>query len=159
MMSTLMIGLIPGELAAHQKKEAITRIIFNQRTSNIEIIHRFAIHDAEHASKKLFGTSFDILGNTFSQKHFADYVAKNFSLKNLSGDPLTISEVGFEIAGQYLWIYQETPLQADIKGFIIKNNALRDIWSDQVNLVNIERNKTVRSLIFKSSLDEQQLTF
>ncbi len=151
--------LFPRDLIAHQKKEAVTRVIFNERTGSIEIIHRFSIHDAEHASKKLFGTSTDILGNTFSQKNFADYVRSNFNLKRLSGQVLPLSNVGFEIAGPYLWVYQETALDEDFDGFYIKHGALTEVWPAQTNLVNIERNKEVHSLLFKGSIKEQKISF
>ncbi len=148
-----------GELSAHQKKEAITRIIFNQRTSSIEIIHRFSIHDAEHVTKQLFGKQADIISNPNSQQQFADYVTNNFTMKNLSGEPFPLKNIGFEIDSNHLWIYQEAPLQQPIKGLLITQAALINIWPQQTNLVNIERNKKVRSLIFKGTSTEQKITF
>ena len=157
----LIGGLLSSQSLAHQKKEAITRVIFNSHTANIEIIHRFSIHDAEHASKKLFGSTVDIIGNSFSQKHFADYVNKNFKIKSLSDESLNRADVGFEIDGRNIWIYQESPLILDLKGLTISHGALREIWPEQVNLVNIERNKKVRSLVFKGSnvKAEQKVVF
>jgi len=147
-----------GQLSAHQKKEAITRLILNERTVNIEIIHRFSIHDAEHAAKQLFGAAVDILDDRTSQKQFADYVNTNFTMKRLSGKSLNLKTVGFEIEGRYIWIYQETPLLEVEAGFIIAHNALREIWPQQVNLLNIERkNQSVRSLIFKGATSEQRI--
>ncbi len=149
-----------GQLFAHQKKESITTVIFNERTANIEIIHRFSIHDAEHSSKQIFGTTFDLLSDTTSQKHFADYINKNYSMKRLSGELLSLKTVGFEIDGRFIWSYQETLLINDLKGLIINQSALRDIWTEQVNLVNIERkDKKVRSLIFKGSVGEKSVVF
>ena len=99
----LLLNLLIGsQLLAHQKKEAITRVIFNERTSSIEIIHRFSLHDAGHASKQLFGISMDILKSAFSQKHFADYVINNFTLKFLTGGAAELANVGFEIDGRYI---------------------------------------------------------
>ncbi|MCP3675958.1 MAG: hypothetical protein GY829_16040, partial [Gammaproteobacteria bacterium] len=92
-----------GQLFAHQKKESITTVIFNERTANIEIIHRFSVHDAEHSAKQLFGTAFDLLNDTTSQKQFADYINKNFSMKRLSGELLPLKTVGFEIEGRFIW--------------------------------------------------------
>ena len=124
----LITILVGGDLSAHQKKEAITRVIFNQRTSNIEIIHRFSIHDVEHASKRLFGKSADILSDSTSQQQFTGYVNNNFTMKRLPGSVLTLTNIGFEVDDTYLWIYQETPLQEAIKGLLITHGALIDIW-------------------------------
>ena len=52
---------------------------------------------------------------------------------------LSLSYVGEEVDGQFLWVYQEIPAQEGITAFTIENLALRDVWSDQSNLVNIER--------------------
>ena len=159
-ISLLLLSVVTtGQLSAHQKKESITRIIFNQRNANIEIMHRFSLHDAEHSAKQLFGKTMDILGDTFAQKHFADYVNDSFTIKRLSGETLPLTLVGFEIEGRHLWIYQETPMQDAIKGLSITHGALRDIWPEQVNLVNIERNKKVRSLVFKGAVGELQVVF
>ena len=157
----LIVGLISSQSSAHQKKEAITRLIFNSRTSTVEIIHRFSIHDAEHASKKLFGSTVDLIGNSFSQNHFADYVNKNFTMKRLSGEAFARSDVGFEIDGRHIWIYQETPIPDKLEGLIVSHGALREIWPEKVNLINIERNKKVRSLVFKGAgvHAEQKITF
>ncbi|MCP3674361.1 MAG: hypothetical protein GY829_07805, partial [Gammaproteobacteria bacterium] len=103
---------------------------------------------------------FDLLNDTTSQKQFADYINKNFSMKRLSGELLPLKTVGFEIEGRFIWSYQETLLITDLKGLIINQSALRNIWIKQVNLVNIERkDKKVRSLVFKGSVGEKSVVF
>ena len=166
--------LMSSQLLAHQKKEAITRVIFNDRLNNIEIIHRFSIHDAEHAAKMLFGISSDLIDSPDSQEQFANYVLENFSINKNAEIPIALTSVGFEIDARYIWIYQETALQSDIESLLITHNALREIWPDQVNLLNVERTlkgslkgslkgkgvgkKEVRSLVFKGSLAPKTLT-
>mgnify|MGYP000103148218 CR=1 FL=1 len=61
MLKNVFIGLATALLfvsqcaVAHQQKTSISKVLFNQRTSNIEIMHRFRVHDAEHAVKHIFG--------------------------------------------------------------------------------------------------------
>ena len=158
--------LMSSPIDAHQKKEAITRVLFNERTSSIEIIHRFSIHDAEHAAIKLFGNTADIIANQATQQQFSNYVTESFTMKSLATSktkdisvPLHLTTVGFEVDARFIWVYQETPIPTELNGFSIINNTLRDIWSEQVNLVNIERAKSVRSLVFKGSLEALKITF
>lgn len=162
-----------SQLLAHQKKEAITRIIFNERLNNIEIIHRFLIHDAEHAAKILFGKSSDLIDSKDSQEKFANYVLENFSINKNTEFPLDLTTVGFETDARYIWVYQETALQTDIESLLITHNALRELWAEQINLLNVERTlsdisendpngnlkgkKEVRSLVFKGSLSPKAL--
>jgi len=174
LIATVSLGFVTNDLSAHQQKEAVTRIIFNPRTENIEVIHRFLIHDAEHATKILFGKNTDIIDDKKSQQQFASYVIQQFSIRVLSGEQLALTTVGFEVEGKHIWIYQEAlipresplpkrPLELPAKtvipaGLSITHSALREIWSEQVNLVNVEYNKKVRSLVFAGSLNSQSVS-
>ena len=42
------------QLSAHEMKSAITKVLFNQRTGNVEIMHRFYVHDDKRNTKKEF---------------------------------------------------------------------------------------------------------
>ena len=51
----ILLGLLLMSTSeAHQQKNAVTRILFNENTGNIEVM-RFFIHDAEHAAGLIFG--------------------------------------------------------------------------------------------------------
>ena len=81
-------------------------------------------------------------------------------MKKLTGEPLPLKAVGFEIDGRFIWSYQETPIIKDLRGLVINQSALRDIWTEQTNLVNIERkDRKVRSLVFKGSAGEKSVVF
>lgn len=161
----LAMGSVAYEISAHQKKEAVTRVIFNQRTDNIEVIHRFLIHDAEHATKILFGKNADIISDKKSQQQFASYVIRQFKIEDLSGKQFPLMTVGFEVEGKHIWIYQETPIpriKSSTKthipaGLLVTHNALREIWSQQINLVNIEYDKKTQSLVFGDSMSSQTI--
>lgn len=147
--------LLPALLAvasawAHQQQEAVTRVLFNPRTGNIEVMHRFLLHDVEHAVGKLRQAKTDILNSEQDRVFFADYVHAGFSIADQDGHTLPLSPVGQEIEGRFLWVYSETPVPANIKTITITHGALLDVWPRQVNLVNVERNGEVRSAIFTS---------
>lgn len=155
----LLMLLVCGPALAHQKKEAITRVIFNERTGSIEVIHRFLLHDAEHAVKQIFGGKADIIGSEKTQKDFSRYIMDRFKMADASGKEFTLQTVGYEVEGKHIWVYQETPIRADIKGLQIIHNALRDVWPKQVNLVNIERRKKIQSLLFAGKADILEVNF
>lgn len=145
-------GAISVPAAAHQQKAAITKVLFNPRTGNIEVMHRFYLHDAEHAVRQIFGKDADIIGSKETQSIFADYVGERFALKN--GDvELPLSPVGFEIERAFFWVYQETPMVTDISDLTIKHNALRDVWPQQINTVNIEGLGEVKTATFSGSIE------
>src|SRR5210317_945521 len=93
---TMLLLVLPYALA-HQQKEAITRVLFNPRTANIEVMHRFLLHDAEHAVKQLLDADADILNSESTRKSFADYVYAHFSMSDQDGNPINLAPVGHEI--------------------------------------------------------------
>ena len=154
----ILLGLLvisTGE--AHQQKNAVTRILFNENTGNIEVMHRFFIHDAEHAAGLIFGERQMLAESRESRELFSSYVINRFSIeasfREGNSEVLGLSYVGEEVDGQFLWVYQEIPAQDDIMAFTIVNLTLRDVWSDQSNLVNIERDGRIYSLRFDGSAE------
>ena len=154
----ILLGLLvisTGE--AHQQKNAVTRILFNENTGNIEVMHRFFIHDAEHAAGLIFGERQMLAESRESRELFSSYVINRFSIeasfREGNSEVLGLSYVGEEVDGQFLWVYQEIPDQDDITAFTIVNLTLRDVWSDQSNLVNIERDGRIYSLTFDGSAE------
>ncbi len=155
----LALFLLAMPLFAHQQKEAVTRILFNPRTGNIEVMHRFLLHDAEHAGRKLFGGDADLLGSAEARDRFETYVHERFSMADQDGKPMDLTPVGNEIEGRHLWVYAETPIPEKLTALTLSHDALRDVWPDQVNLVNVERDKTVRSATFAQGRREATIRF
>ncbi|MEM6538163.1 MAG: DUF6702 family protein [Pseudomonadota bacterium] len=155
--SWCVIASLAGVASAHQQKTALTEVLFNQRTGNIEVAHRFIVHDAEHAIRVEFGIAGDLVTDAETQAAFATYVAESFALSGGDGIALPLSVIGSEVSEGYFWVYQETTAPNDIKTLTIRAEALRDVWPDQVNRVNIEYEGTVRTLVFSSATQEQSL--
>lgn len=158
-VALLAILLLALPTAAHQQKESITRVLFNPRTGNIEVMHRFLLHDAEHASRELLGESADLIGNPADRDRFEDYVHQRFSLADQDGAPIALTPVGNEIENRFLWIYAEAPVPEGLTALTLSHDALRDLWPDQVNLVNIERDRDIQSALFDGGSDELTIRF
>ena len=150
----IVVLLLTPVVQAHQQKEAITRVLFNPRTNNIEVMHRFLLHDVEHAVKVLREGKADILGSKSDRDFFADYVYRRFSITDQDGRVLPLTPIGNEIEGRFLWVYSETPIPETLSALRVQHDALRDIWPAQVNLVNVEYNGQVRSASFTGGSTE-----
>jgi len=151
---TLTVLLWAVTSSAHQQKEAITRILFNPRTANIEVMHRFLLHDAEHAVKELLSADADILGSETTRQEFADYVYARFSISDQDGHPIRLTPVGNEIEGRFIWVYQEVAIPKTLTALHITHDALRDLWPEQKNLVNVERDGQLKSAYFSGGSRE-----
>ncbi len=155
--------LVPIQSFAHQQKTAVTRILFNENTGNIEVMHRFFIHDAEHAASMVFSKSQNLMESAASRELFSNYVINRFALAAEDelgvSTELDLSYVGEEIDGQFLWVYQETIQRPDVRALSVINLALRDVWPDQANLVNVERDGEVHSMSFLDSVESLRIEF
>ena len=155
-MFAAMLGLTAN---AHQQKIAISTILFNPSTKNIEVMHRFNVHDAEHAVKEIFGKNADIIASATTQQQFSDYVNQRFSMGDQAGQTLPLHLVGHELDGKYFWVYQETTQPTELQNLSIRHNALRDIWPEQVNTINIEGRGELKTLTFSDSVELLKVEF
>lgn len=156
---SLLLAVLSCPLAAHEMKAALTKVLFNERSGNIEVMHRFYVHDAEHGVKQLFDKSADLLNSEQTQQTFSDYVSKEFALATLAGQPITLTLLGGQLEGRYFWVYQEATIPAGLTGLRIQHRALQALWPAQINTVNIEGRGEVKSLSFDSKADWLQLSF
>ena len=132
---------------AHQAKAAITEVLFNPRTGNLEVAHRFIAHDAEHAARLLFDKNADIIKSAEVREQFATYVTESFSISS-NGKAIPLTLLGVELDRTYLWVYQETVAPTDVTAFKIQHRAMSDLWSDQINTVNVKRDGDVQTVTF-----------
>ena len=148
-----------GQLAAHEMKAAFSKVFFNPRTGNIEVMHRFYVHDAEHGVKQLFDKNADLLNNQQTQQLFNQYVAAHFSLSSLTGERIPLTLVGGQLEGRFYWVYQETAIGSAVSGLIIAHSSLQELWPAQVNTVNVERNGQINTLSFDRNTARLTLSF
>ncbi|MBZ9613269.1 DUF6702 family protein [Rheinheimera maricola] len=159
LLALLLLAVCSGQLAAHEMKAALTKVVFNQRSGNIEVMHRFYVHDAEHGVKQLFDKSADLLNSEQTQQIFSQYVSEHFALTTPAGEAISLALVGGQLDGRFFWVYQEAPMPTELKGLRIKHSALQALWPAQVNTVNIEGRGEVKSLSFDNKTGWQQLSF
>ncbi|RUO59086.1 hypothetical protein CWI71_09420 [Pseudidiomarina insulisalsae] len=149
-----------GSAAAHQLKSAVTTVLFNERSGHIEVMHRFVLHDAEHAVTELFNKKqADIHTDEKTRALFAAYVLEAFAMQSLAGEPLALESVGYQVDGRDFWVYQETAIPTGLQGLRIRHKALQELWPSQQNLVNIEGRGEIKSLQFNQQDDWLTVTF
>ena len=153
------LGLLAptGVAYAHQQKQAFSTLLFNARTNNLEVSHRFLLHDAEHILSTLFTEKSDLVQDHKSRDRFANYIQQNFELQTTNKQALELTTVGNEVEGKYFWVYQE--MQApEPQSLRIKHTSLQEVWPSQINYLNVERNGEVRSVRIDSSQQWYELT-
>jgi hypothetical protein len=134
----------------HEEKAALVRVVFNPATEKLEVIHRYFLHDAEHAARQLFNESIDMIESVDDRELFANYVRNRFSISKLNeaGEEtaLALNYTSQETDRRFLWVYQEISIPQDTTALMIFNTVLQDVWPDQANLINVEKDGEVYSL-------------
>ena len=136
---------------AHRQKAAVITVSSNPRTDLVEIIHRYYLHDAEHALQEVGGAGFDLHADQQAQADFARYIASRFDLF-VDEQRVDLQLLGAEVDGSFIYVYQETSLGDDVASVTVEALALQDVWPDQSNLVNIELDGCVRSAVFTAGV-------
>lgn len=146
----LTLSSMLGVSQAHQQKEAYITLLFNERTGNLEVSHRFLLHDAEHGLALILKGAGDLTTDEATQERFANYIQGTFSLRDSTDKDLQLSPVGHEVEGKYFWVYQElvNPKTSELK---LKHSALHELWPSQINHINIEKDGWVRSARLQKS--------
>jgi hypothetical protein len=144
-LAALAVALSPPG-AAHQLKEALTTVEVNERTGLVEVIHRFWLHDAEHALGSLGGLTGDLRREAPLREAFARYVARQFVLADAERRPLDVQLLGAELEGSFIWVYQEMDAARFEDIAWIGHGSMQEVWSDQLNQVNVKRPSGTRSL-------------
>lgn len=143
---------------AHPQKAAITTIEKNERSGRVEIVHRFSQHDAEHAAHLFGARAESIITSDKAQKAYADYVLSTFEIHDPSGKEIKLEQVGYEFEGGYFWIYQETNIPELTDELTVRYSALFDVFSDQINTVNIELDGEVKTLTFSKHSQQAKVS-
>lgn len=141
----LLLSSLLSSSNAHQQKEAYITLLFNERTGNLEVSHRFLLHDAEHGLTLILKGAGDLTTDEATQERFAKYVQQNFSLRDANDETLDLVTIGHEVEGKYFWIYQERsiPKTSAVK---INHSALHELWPSQTNHINVEKDGWVKSV-------------
>ena len=151
-LAVAFVVLLAPHLIAHEQKAALTDVFYNERSGNLEIAHRFSVHDAEHALRKVTDLSADLARSSEAQAAFAKYVADRFELYISEKEPLKLSLVGQEMERGYLWVYQEARLPKPVDAsFYIENTILQDVVKGQINTVNVRRRSQVATFVFEAN--------
>lgn len=127
---SLLIIIACWALPAHAHKQQVstTHLKFNSVTGNLEIMHRFHTHDAEHYLNHLLKKHGDLLLNPEHQRVLGHYVADSFTLATQRGKaPLALTYVGQEIEGPHFWVYQEVAAK-QAKALWVEVNFFQDLW-------------------------------
>ncbi len=148
----LVLGSYASNSIGHQQKEAYISLLFNPRTGNIEVSHRFLLHDAEHGLGLVLDGAGDLSVDPLTQRKFSEYVQQHFAVASDDNEPIVLESVGYEVEGKYFWVYQEAKIP-NTETLKLRHSALHELWPTQTNHINVEKDGWVKSVRLQKEND------
>lgn len=130
---------------AHRMKAGATEIAVNERTGEMEIIHRVYAHDLLEALGNLELDETELLSSQSGLAQIEQLVRAEFRVAEGDGRLLELTYVGAELDGEFAWIYFTAPVPADTSSFVVDNDLLSNAFEDQVMMTNFRFNSDVRT--------------
>ena len=76
------------------------------------------------------------------------YLNETFILSSREGRPLPLRLEGIRRTGDLLWVTVSATSMSGLAGLTLRNSVLMDVFSDQVNIVQVADGAARRSLLF-----------
>jgi hypothetical protein len=150
-IALFILCLIASPVNAHKMKSAYTIVLKNERTGFLEVMHRFSLHDAEEAASDMFKGNADIIDDEQTQEKFARYVVSKFKVTDKNDETVSFDLIGFQNDAGYFWVYQDVKWHDDLSHLAINQLVLREVWAEQINIVNVEFSGKTSTLTFSGS--------
>lgn len=138
-------ALVAAPVHAHRMKAGATEIAVNERSGEMEIIHRVYAHDLLEALGDLEMEEADFLSSPSGLQQVEDLVRAEFRVAEGDGRLLNLSYIGAELDGEFAWIYFTAPVPEDTSSFVVDNDLLSNAFEDQVMMTNFRFNSDVRT--------------
>ena len=145
----------------HPLHLSVSDIKYNQEAKSLEITQRLFADDLEDALRHFNGSKVDVL-NPADPKQLSDligsYLQQNFRLQ-LNGKQIPVKYLGYEIDQDAVWAYMEVPNVRKVQSIGVQSTLFFELFDDQVNLVNVDKEGKIRSLKLTSSQKRDQLNY
>ena len=139
------LSLLTAPSWAHRMHAGVTEIAVNERTQELEIIHRIYGHDLMEALDRTGLDAATFLATPEGLEAAGTYAGETFRMADTDGELLALSYVGAEADGEFAWIYFSAAIPAQQASFIVDNDLLAETFDDQVMMTNLRFNSAVRT--------------
>jgi hypothetical protein len=145
----------------HPLHLSVADIKHNPEAKSLEITQRLFADDLEDALRHQSGAKVDVL-NPADHAHLSGligrYLQQNFQLQ-LNGKQEEAKYLGHEIEGDAVWVYMEVPNVRGLKSISVQNTVFFEMFDDQINLINVDKDGKIRSLKLSASQKRDQLNY
>ncbi|MDT4968028.1 MAG: hypothetical protein QOJ64_2765 [Acidobacteriota bacterium] len=131
------LSLPVGQAAyAHKFHVSFAEVDYNREEQSLQISLRTFPDDVENILSRRAGRRISLDRRKEVEPLLFAYLQETFRLENAEAGSVKLSWVGMESKVDSVWIYFEAKLGI-VKGLILRDRFLQDLFRDQVNKVSI----------------------
>ncbi|WP_237144157.1 DUF6702 family protein [Pontibacter pamirensis] len=153
--------LVTQPVSAHDYHASITDVKYNPNTQSLEVAVKVFMDDLENALSRQAKTK--VIYSSSSEevkKYITEYLHKTLSFELEKGKPLKSRLLGSEEDVDVVWMYVEVPVQkGTLAQLYVKNAILMDLFTDQMNIVNVDYKGETESVLMQRGDVTKKLTF
>lgn len=148
----LALTLIVPSANAHDYHASITDARYNPRTQSLEVAVKVFMDDLEEALSRRSKRKVAYNQTAQVQQVVQEYINATLSFELEKDKPLRYTFVGAEQDVDVVWIYLEVPIKSEpLTHLYVRNVVLQELFSDQMNIVNLDYRGKVSSTLFQKN--------
>ncbi|MDB5233855.1 MAG: hypothetical protein JWR44_848 [Hymenobacter sp.] len=87
------------------------------------------------------------------------YLQRTLQVSTVAGAPLPLQVLGMQAENDGYWFYCKVPLPGPLPAIKLRQTVLLDVFSDEVNIVNIEAGAKKQSALFRAGHEQEIITW
>ena len=156
----LLLPLAGAAPALHAYHSTITELRYNAAKKQLELSVKVFTDDFEKALSLGQPTHVNLTEAGPRPLVLASaYLARTLQVSTTAGAPLQLQVLGMQAENDGCWFYCKVPLPGPVSGVKLRQAALLDAFSDQMNIVNIEANGQKQSVLFRAGHEQEVLSW
>ncbi|MEP6494098.1 MAG: DUF6702 family protein [bacterium] len=147
-LSVAAIGVAPRMADAHPLHTTLTEVTVDQSRHTVRAVVRVFIDDlSTGVVRQHRGAAANPTGDALDTQATA-YVQAAFAVVDAGGKPAELHTCGVRKNSELLWVCVEATVAGDLRAVAVRNTVLCDVFTDQVNIVQVGDGKGSRSVLF-----------
>ena len=136
----------------HNFHTSLADMQYNSQAKAFQVSLTLFADDTENALTK-FSKSKYVLGGLGKDRKpdatLTAYLQQNFQLINKKKQVLPIHYIGKEVSLEVVKVYFEIPFKENLKSCTLKNTIMFELFDDQSNIVNLQKEAKKKSFAFQ----------
>ncbi len=152
----LLFPLAGAGPALHAYHSSITELRYNPAKKQLELAVKVFADDFEKALSQGQATPVNLTDAGPRPLMLATaYLQRSLQVSTPAGAPLALQVLGMQAENDGYWFYCKVPLPAPVAGVKLRQAVMQDVFSDQMNIVNIEANGHKQSALFRTGHEQE----